>query len=333
MKINLKDKNILFISPSFFGYEIEIKNKLQELGANVFFIDDRPNNSAITKALIRTKLGRNIIKSNLKKYFLTKLNNWDNVRFNYVFVNTPETFSTIDIISFYRNKLPDIPFILYMWDSLNNRKSTRDILHFFDKIFTFDKKDAEISNLNFRPLFFIDKYKYHVIEKTKYEICFIGTAHTDRYIFVKKFIANLEKTLNIYCYFYLQNQVLYVFNKLFNKEFSSVLYKDISFNSLSSEDVSKVIINSKTVIDIHHSQQTGLTMRTIEVLGAKRKLITTNKDIVNYDFFNSNNVYIVDRLNPKVDLEFLELPHIDVSQEIYTKYSLEGWVEEIFFKI
>lgn len=333
MNINLKDKNILFISPSFFGYEIEISNKLQELGANVFFIDDRPNNNAITKAFIRTTLGRKIIKNQLKKYFFNKLNKWNNVNFDYVFVNTPETFTNVEIISLFKMKLAGVPFILYMWDSLNNRKSTKNILHFFDKCFTFDKEDAKNLNLNFRPLFFTDKYKNIALNNLQNDICFIGTAHTDRYLFVKKITKNLGKNLNIYNYFYLQNSFLYVFNKLFNKSFKSVLFKDISFKSLSNQNVAIIISNSKAVIDIHHPKQTGLTMRTIEVLGAKKKLITTNKDVYNYDFFNSNNIHIVDRSNPKIDLKFLEGSNIDIPLEIYNKYSIQGWIEEIFFQI
>lgn len=330
MEINIKGKNILFVSPSFFGYEIEIKNKLQELGANVFFIDDRPNNNGITKAIIRTNLGRKVIKNKLKKYFFKKLNNWESINFDYVFVNTPESFTDIEIISSYKKQLKGIPFILYMWDSLNNRKSTKDILHLFDKKFTFDKEDAKLLDLNFRPLFFIDKYEVINSDKSQIDICFIGTAHTDRYLFVKKTIRYLGQDLQNYCYFYLQNPLLYVFNKLFYKEFRSVLFRDIRFKSLSRENTAKIINNSKVVIDIHHPKQTGLTMRTIEVLGAKKKLITTNEDVFNYDFFNGNNIHIVDRLNPKIDLNFLELPYMDVSQEIYTKYSLEGWIKDIF---
>ena len=72
-----------------------------------------------------------------------------------------------------------------------------------------------------------------------------------------------------------------------------------------------------------------MTMRTIEILGLKRKLITTNKDIVNYDFYNSNNILVIDRDNPKFDISFIEKPYIELKEEIYKKYSLENWILEI----
>src|SRR5437879_12342118 len=46
-------KRILFIAPKFFGYEKEIKSRLESLGAHVDFYDDRPSNSAFSKIAIR----------------------------------------------------------------------------------------------------------------------------------------------------------------------------------------------------------------------------------------------------------------------------------------
>ena len=46
----------------------------------------------------------------------------------------------------------------------------------------------------------------------------------------------------------------------------------------------------RCVVDVENPGQHGLTMRSIEIIGLKRKFITTNPDIVNYDFYNSNNM-------------------------------------------
>ena len=50
-----------------------------------------------------------------------------------------------------------------------------------------------------------------------------------------------------------------------------------------ASEVMKIFKESRCVLDAPQAGQTGLTIRTIECLGAKRKLITTNKDIVKYD--------------------------------------------------
>lgn len=61
------------------------------------------------------------------------------------------------------------------------------------------------------------------------------------------------------------------------------------------------------------------------MFGCKRKLVTTNSDIKNYDFYNENNILIysesIDLDSPFFKNEYEELP-----DEIYEKYSLKNWL-------
>lgn len=61
-----------------------------------------------------------------------------------------------------------------------------------------------------------------------------------------------------------------------------------------------VLAISKAQIEIQHPSQKGLTTRAFESLGTKTKLITTNPAIRQYDFYNSNNILIIDRNNPVI---------------------------------
>jgi len=99
---------------------------------------------------------------------------------------------------------------------------------------------------------------------------------------------------------------------------------------MNKEEILNIISKSKTVLDIQHPDQSGLTMRTIEMLGAKRKLITTNSNIRNYDFYRKKNIYIIDRDNPKLDKSFFQSNYKNLSKDVYQKYSLENWLKTIF---
>ena len=70
------------------------------------------------------------------------------------------------------------------------------------------------------------------------------------------------------------------------------------------KQVTDYIGNSRVVLDLPHPMQTGLTMRTIEAIGSKKKLITTNVDIVNYDFYNPKNILLIERENINFDKSF-----------------------------
>ena len=81
---------------------------------------------------------------------------------------------------------------------------------------------------------------------------------------------------------------------------------------------------------MEHSAQRGLTMRTIEMIGVGKKLITTNKGIRDYDFYNADNIYVIDRENPVVSEEFWTSSYKEISTEILNRYSIESFVKDIF---
>ena len=136
--------------------------------------------------------------------------------------------------------------------------------------------------------------------------------------------------INTFFYFYSPSKILFFFQKLFKKDFRNIQWNEVSFKSLNKFDVIDIIKKSKCIIDIQHPNQTGLTMRTIEMLGAKKKLLTTNKEIEKYDFYNKNNIFVFDRNNPKIDVEFFIKDYESIDHITYEKYSINHWIKNIF---
>ena len=118
-------------------------------------------------------------------------------------------------------------------------------------------------------------------------------------------------------------------NKFTKKEFKDTSIIDFKFDKISSEMIAKKVEESRMVIDIQHPKQTGLTMRTIEMFGMQKKLITTNLDIENYDFFDDRNVFIFNRNDRNIDLSKIGNEYILKSEEIYYNYSLEKWIYDV----
>lgn len=322
---SLKGKNILFICPSFFNYEIEIKKKMVEMGANVFLHDERPENNFLTKALIR--LNKSLLKKKIDSYYQSIIIQYY-CKLDYIFFVNPEAVNE-SIIKKFKSKFPDTCFVLYMWDSVKNKKNAPKLFPHFDRTYTFDKEDSLTYGLRFRPLFFIDQYKIEN-EKPIYDLLFIGTAHSDRYELVQKIKSQFNSNIKLKEFYYLSSIFLYLYQVIFVKGFYKIKYSKISYRSLSQDEVIRFVHNSNCIIDINHINQSGLTMRSIEALGSKKKLITTNLDIKNYDFYNINNIAIIERTNPVIPPNFLNHKYQQVSTAIYQKYSLRGWLDEIF---
>ena len=329
LKEKLKDKKILFFSVEFFNIEKEIINKLEEVGAKVDYFDERPSNNIFIKGIIR--LNRGFYKRKIKSYYNTIFQKIKNNHYDYLFVIKGEVIP-IEFLDKFCKLKPDTKTIYYTYDSVENNKNSKIFLKYFKYKFTFDHHDAKNYELNLQPLFYFDSLRNLTSSKTpSYDLLFIGTAHTDRYIIANE-VENFFKSLKLktFTFFYLPSRLVYYFKIIFDSTFKSFDYSKLSFKSLSENDVINLYKKSKIILDINHPLQKGLTMRTIEAIGAKKKLITTNSEILKYSFYNENNICVIKRKNIYIPEEFLAKPYIDIPEVIYNDYSLENWLKRIF---
>lgn len=327
----LSGKKILLLSVQTFNYEIIIANKLRQLGAEVDYYDERPANSLFAKGIIRLK--RNIYQNKIDNYYKTILKDASQKKYDFLFVIRGEVVPDF-FLRDLKKQNPTCFFLFYTWDSFSNHKHPISILKYFDKSFTFDTSDAIKYGINFRPLFFIEQYENlnngNSID-IKYDVLFIGTAHSDRYIISKKIINTCRSyDLKSFTYYYIHGRLVFLFKKLFDVSFKKFKYKDLRFKSLDTNDILDLYKLSSTILDINHPGQIGLTMRTFEALGAGKKLITTNSEISKYPFYDENNISIINREEPTVRLDFFQSNFNPIDKAIKDTMSINGWINDLF---
>lgn len=328
---DLKGKRILFFSTFFFGYENFIKSTLEGMGAIVDSYNERPDETVITKTMIR--INRDFIAKKVDSYHNKIFTATKHIQYDFVFFIRCEAFSR-DSIALLRKYHPKAMFLSYFWDSTLNSRNIVRVYDLFDKSFSFDKNDCEKYGMQFLPLFYIDDYsKVNRPLEYMYKTLFIGTLHSDRYRTVKRIIeSQCLANYNNFTWFYLSSKLLLYKMKLTDKSLRISNPKDVVYKKLSLTDILSLFEKSEIIIDIQHPNQTGLTMRTFEALGARRKLITTNLDIEHYDFYNPNNILVIDRMNVNVPMDFISSQYVDIDQNIYDSYSLSSWLRKIFIE-
>ncbi|MDR2408296.1 MAG: hypothetical protein LBE13_09340 [Bacteroidales bacterium] len=324
LKKILTGQRILIISSKFFGYQERIAERLKYHGAFVSLLDGRPDNSFLTKTIMR--YFPFVYRNKINNHYRNLIKN----EFDQILIINPEYLSRNIILSL-KEKTMASWLILYMWDSFLNKKKIASAIKYFDKVLTFDSDDAERLNVFFRPLFFSSrcqgKKEYH----DEIDISFIGTGHSDRVRIIemiKKQCMDLQ--LHYYFYLFLPSRFIFYFHKITNKYFKKIKKTYFHYDHIDYEEYIRISESSKMIVDIEHPKQKGLTMRTFEVLGKRRKLITTNGNIKNYDFYNSSNILIIDRLNPIINIDFINTDYQPLPKKIYYKYSIDGWLEDIF---
>lgn len=327
----MKSKRILFFAPNFFNYEIEIKNKLEALGFIVDLYDDRPSNSFLIKALIR--INPKLIHRKIRKYFSSILSS-NEFMYDYIFFIKCEAALEQDLLCL-KKKYPKAKMILYLYDSVNNIKYFEKKAKYFDQVYSFDLEDVKKrKGIKFLPLFYIDEYTSvkDILNTNKYAISFIGTAHSDRARIINKLRKELEKKhLMYYFKLYVPSYWIFYIKKIFNKDFRELNANGcITCQKLSTAVINSILDDSEIILDIHHPKQSGLTMRTIELIGKKKKILTTNEHIQEYDFYCKNNIFLLNRNDILFDFDKYMNKYIPIPEEIYKKYSLDSWIKEIF---
>lgn len=322
-------KRILMFCPSFFGYDKKMAEALRSQGCQVDLYDERVSNNVFAKICIRYNV--KLFHPVLDRYIARIIAENADKQYDYIFIIKGEGI-TRKGLSMLRSAYPQARQILYLWDSLDNIADGVGKLSLYDKVLTFDPQDAKTYGLHFRPLFYhkgfsgkVEPAEFH------YDIAFIGTAHSSRPRIVKALTAQCEKAgRKFYSYLFTPHYLVYLYNKLLNREYRDVKWSDLRTQSLPAQTVREIYDTSRCVLDVEHGKQRGLTMRTIEMLGMGKKVITTNALIAQYDFYNPKNFFILDRENPVLDAAFLDTSYEPLSTEIQEKYSLDFFLKEIF---
>jgi hypothetical protein len=329
MNGQLKNKKILFLCPLFFNYHKKLMRAMESMGAQVDYFDERPSNTFLSKALLR--INRNFVTVQIKKHYEDITSKINGKTYDYVFIcqaeATPKSF-----LRDVRKMNPNARLVLMLWDSVANKVNTLEKLDLFDEVFSFDKKDCDQFGLTFRPLFFDKEYEELAQEESEliYDLFFVGTVHSDRYLILNEVRQQFEKNnLNVFYYLYIPSKIMYYQRKLLTSELQGSQITDFSFVGLPSEQLTVKLKQSKAVVDIQHPKQTGLTMRTIEMLGANKKIITTNTNIEHYDFYHPNNICIVDRNKVVVPTEFMTTPYVPVDERVKERYSINYFVLDV----
>ena len=327
----LQGKRILFFSAHLFGYQNDIRLAMESVGAIVDYYDERPANNFLVKGVIR--INRNLLAGYINHYYNKIIKETLQKEYDYVFFIKGESISASNVRRL-KQFHPEANFIIYHWDSIANNSNAQNLLPYFDRVFSFDKIDCERLGLHFLPLFYTPDYANipYYDKEIKYDMLFVGTTHSDRYKLVKRIEEQIIKMGGLcLTWFYFPSKILYYKMKIQNSYLRQIPVHTFHFKPMSKELLLQLYAGSRIIIDVQHPKQTGLTMRCIETLGAKRKLITTNYYITEYDFYNPDNILVVDRNLPYVPEKLLNEPYRDTPKEIYESYSIKNWLSSIFY--
>lgn len=325
----LEDRRVLLVAPKFYIYHQEIIKELESMGADVTFfpeIEHTVYSRVTAKVASRYYHDRVVIPHQRKVIAVAKANYFD-----YVFIIRGGYFD-VAFITELREQCSDARFILYQWDS-TRQNDYRALIPYFDEISTFDIEDSKELKIDYRPLFCISQYSNLVTATNKvpdYDLCFVGAFHSDRLDVVKFFDQHLKANGRVfYCHMYITKLALLV--RLLT---GKIKLKDVKFFKtfpLGVDFVADLYQRSSAVLDVELNIQSGLSIRTFEVLGSHTKLVTTNRYIKEHSFYDPDIIDFINRSQLAYNDHFFDVSERHV-EFCVNHYGLREWLANIFIK-
>lgn len=227
-----------------------------------------------------------------------------------------------DVVEYIRQYNKQARIIIYYVNPMapTDRKCPRFYQGMGCEFYTFDPKDAVEYNMVFKPLFYSGGVQ-QFSERTDIvqDIFFVGVD--------KNRLPMLIKLKEEFAKANLTSKMIVVADK--HRNYSSD-EKTMLSQPISYEDVIDNVRHSRCVLDIVQAGQSGITLRPMEAMMNDKKLITNNLYIKEYDFYNPENIFILQERDISELAGFVRKPMVPVPLDIKENYTFEKWAEGFF---
>lgn len=319
---------ICLISFDFWHYDEHIVNKLKEKGVEAYHINigaftHKNFGARVKNAMSKVFIGKNLKHEKRQNFIIDSLKKIG--KQDQILVINPESIEerVHEVIRKYADRN-----IAYLYDSMS-RNPAHHILHFFDTIFSFDDEDVKeygfkkITNYNYLKycpceeqnpnldLFYITSYDTQRLQKLNILINQID----DLRINFKTIVAGKKSW---------KNKITQIVD---SKNVNIIKFRT---KNIPQQSLPKLYKNTKVILDLQRENQMGLSFRIFEAMALEKKFITDNQTIKSYDFYNPENILILNDDLSNIEKSFFETDYQKLPDEIYYKYTLDNWVNTVF---
>lgn len=215
---------------------------------------------------------------------------------------------TIGAANYIKKKYPETRVIYWFWNHITNP----DVLLRLDRDiekWTYDEEDAK---------------KYKLYHNTQFYFRDFVTVPTRNNILSDCLFVGSDKKR--------RDELLKLETNL-NKRHLKSLFLIISDNKhtrgnklIPYDEIIGLIKSTKCIVDIIPTSQTGMSLRPLEALFFKRKLITNFSKIKTYSFYTPSNIFILGEDDPEKLNSFINSSYTEIPDEIVEEFDFHKWL-------
>jgi hypothetical protein len=319
---------ICLISFDFWHYDEHIVNKLKEKGIEAYHINigaftHKNFGARVKNAMSKVFIGKNLKHEKRQNFIIDSLKKIG--KQDQILVINPEAIEerVHEVIRNHTNRN-----IAYLYDSMS-RNPAHHILHFFDTVFSFD--DGDVKEYGFKKITNYNYLEYCPEEKQNPHLdLFYITSYDKGRLERLNILINQLKPLRI------KFKAIIAGKKGWTNQIAQIIDKTniniLKFRTtnIPQQALPKIYKNTKVILDLQRNNQLGLSFRIFEAMALEKKFVTDNQSIKDYDFYNPENILILNKDFSNIEKSFFETEYQKLPEEIYYKYTLDNWVNTVF---
>ena len=309
--------NLLFIAPDTANIYEVILDGFKSFTPNIefdFMLSTVPRykykntGEKISNFLSKTFLNRNKKDTYEREIIQKRLENLKE-QYDAIFFIHPDFFTDSEL-RFLKSKTNN--FIAYYWDAMSFFPRKKKIMPFFDKIYSFDTEDCRKYNLELLTNFYYYEPEPAAVENTLFCISHLEKRRYELFNSMGKYLE--------------ENSINFRFMTRQSVEKLKSQYIEYMKESIPYPEMLKLLNHYAVILDIAKPNQAGLSFRIFESLGMNKKIITNNKAVMEYDFYNPNNILVIDFDNINIPKSFFETPFEPIDEAIKQQYHLRSFI-------
>lgn len=226
---------------------------------------------------------------------------------------------------YIKKKAPNKRVIIWYWNLVTNKEMNPDYCRKIGcEPWSFDKTDCKKYRMKFGDTYYfppdniMDNQSEHCVNQM-WCVFYVGINRPGR----KEFLDHLRKFLQ-------SKGMKYKFNLTAIP--SKKRPKDDQLSErMTYEQIIDSICKSKAILDLNRENQSGMTLRPMEALFFKRKLVTNNRSIIQYKIYDADNTYIIENKDFDGLDAFLSSVYVESkeNEEKRKAYSFDSWLDRM----
>ncbi|WP_123981037.1 hypothetical protein [Chryseobacterium sp. G0201] len=323
----MKKERFLLVMPDYSDFPKLFLDNLEKEGFDTYLITDKlpkfkyKGSESIKNFFVKNILRNKDYKQNLiNQHNLKKLNKCLSEidgELDYILVIRADNFP----IPFVKNlKKKTKKLIAYQWDGIEKFPEIKNYFNLFDTFFCFEKVESEY-NIKSITNFYFDHLptSQKVYDTEKPRLYFVGLYWKSREEKINKFIDQVSD-------FPVELSIFIQYFKEPERKNDKIKYIQ---NRITFEENLEFVKNSDILLDFVDPLHNGLSIRFFEGMYYKKKVITDNIMVKNYDFYHQDNIFVVENDNYKNIEQFLKASYHELPEDVVKKYGFSSWIKKI----